>query len=178
MMRKQGFTLVELLVVIAIISILASIVVPQVTDWISRGRMAAAVSEIRNADLALSKMLIDAERKNFGHFFNTQTGMNLGEACHFLGDAQKLYEIVFYELLRQGKNADFDLDGDGNPELVLHASVRKKLGTSYLDLGVDPWGRPRTSSTRDPSELPLRGIAATAATDTRITPTRRRSRTR
>jgi len=147
MMRKQGFTLVELLVVIAIISILASIVVPRVTDWISRGRMAAAVSEIRNADLALSKMLIDAERKSFGHFF-VGGSKAIGDVCHQLGDAQKVYEMIFYELLRQGKKADFDfwgqvpadLEPDDTAELYLSTSVKKKLGTSYLDLGVDPWG--------------------------------------
>jgi len=142
MMRKQGFTLVELLVVIAIISILASIVVPRVTDWISRGRMAAAVSEIRNADLALSKMLIDAERKSFGHFFEGGI-FEVDRQCALFGNAQKFYEIIFYELLRRGKNADFDLnplDGNDVPELRLTSSVKKKLGTSYLDLGVDPWG--------------------------------------
>lgn len=42
------------------------------------------------------------------------------------------YTRFFYELLRQGKNAEFAED--------LRPEIRQKLANSYLDLGPDPWG--------------------------------------
>ena len=46
-MKKQtGFTLIELLVVVAVIGILSAIAIPSYTDYITRGRIPAATSEL------------------------------------------------------------------------------------------------------------------------------------
>lgn len=66
--KQSGFTLVELLVVIAIIGILASIVLPKVTDAIYRGQVARAVSEVKNIDTSLTAMLSDVERSDFNNW--------------------------------------------------------------------------------------------------------------
>ena len=137
MHRKLGFTLIELLVVIAIITILASIVVPRVTDWIARGRMTRAVSEIRGAELALTQMLADAERQNLRQLFDPQyfpDAATLGN----MEAAVELYTNVFYVLLRQGRNGQQTLMD--NYGIRLHDDVRGRLASSYMDLGQDPWG--------------------------------------
>jgi len=132
MKHKKGFTLVELLVVIAIITILAGIVAPKVQNWIARSKMARAVSEIRNMDLALTKMLADSGKSNFAQFFGQieYGGRLLPGLAALYKMYNNSYSPVFYELLRRGKDA----------ELALKFDARSKLSPSYMDLGFDPWG--------------------------------------
>ena len=113
MLRKRGFTLIELLVVIAIISILAAIVVPNVMKYLRKARATKAFSEIKNVELAMTKLLSDADRKSFMQLFtpasvNTFFSNNLGNlrgaypnyaaSANSLADfkaAQDMYSVVF-----------------------------------------------------------------------------------
>jgi len=122
MRSAKGFTLVELLVVIAIISILAAIAVPQITRWISKAQLAKAVAEVESIELALNKMLTDSGRRDFSQMVDSAT---LSAMKADLDYSNK----VMYELLRQGRNADAGL----------LPPVRKKLGTSYMEIPLDPW---------------------------------------
>ena len=117
MRRSVGFTLVELLVVVAIISILAAIVVPNVADYIGQARVARALSEIKGAELALTKMLADSGKSSFRHIFGTK----------------EIYDPTtqIYTLLRKGKEA----------EIYMAPGVREKLSSFYMELGKDPWGQ-------------------------------------
>ncbi|MFP4500033.1 MAG: type II secretion system protein [Candidatus Hydrogenedentota bacterium] len=153
MNRKQGFTLIELLVVMAIIAILASIVVPNIVGWIGRARMTRAISEIEGIELALSKMLTDAGRNSLHEFFDPESvhveigapsGMVVGDASRQGGvdaapdqfrAAMDIYTRGLYALLREGRNALNTDDG-----AFLRREVVKGLGTSYIDVGFDPWG--------------------------------------
>ncbi len=150
---SKGFTLVELLVVIAIITILASIVVPNVTDWIGRARVAKAVSEINSAELALTKMLSDAQKNSFAHLLKNpdqgpDEGFNVASTFYDVAAAEHAYTQLFYILLRRGKDARMDNTpvhtGWGNEFFPASSYLRheevKRLGDSYMDLGKDPWG--------------------------------------
>ncbi|MCP4642318.1 MAG: type II secretion system protein [bacterium] len=125
MKRASGFTLVELLVVIAIITILAGIVVPKVIQYIEKGKAAAAATEIRNIETALTDMLTSTGRKNFYQFFDSATVTTLKSA-----DEIYHHEEIFYELLRRGNQADV-------PGLL--PEVKAKLGPGYMDVPKDPW---------------------------------------
>lgn len=146
MRKKQGFTLVELLVVMAIITILASIVVPNVAKYITRSRATKALGDITSIELALTKMVADTGRGNLTELFNVINpagGAFLDDAAtaqNFLA-AQKVYTRTIYALLREGRAALTDTDAEiGSYSQYLVPDIVKKLGTSYLDVAFDPWG--------------------------------------
>lgn len=63
MKRKgPGFTLVELLLAIVILGILSTIAISSYEEYIERGRVAQAMSDIRVIELAIERFYIDKSR--------------------------------------------------------------------------------------------------------------------
>ncbi|MBI2422498.1 MAG: type II secretion system protein [Candidatus Hydrogenedentes bacterium] len=150
-MNKRGFTLVELLVVMAIITILAAIAVPNVTRYIARSRAVKAITEIKNIELAITKMVGDAGRSSLSELFDSaemeiQFGDDVCDTAQDFQYAMQIYTNFTYALLKQGRGALVYKDStDGGTGLegsvVLKDDIVKKLGTSYFeDIGVDAWG--------------------------------------
>lgn len=149
---QRGFTLVELLVVMAIISLLAAIVVPNVINYIRQGRATRARADISGIESSLVKLLADSGRSNLGQLFNPdQVALALGvtpgnylTANQYL-NAVQLYTNVFYVLLREGRGAGTLADAVPGANgftyaQLLNNTVVRKLGTSYINVGFDPWG--------------------------------------
>ena len=152
----RGFTLVELLVVMAIISILASIVVPNVINYIRQSRAVKARADIASMESSLVKILSDSGRSSLQQLFNpgnAGTGVNgiLGiTPGQFItpdqfGRAIELYSRCIYGMLRDGRGVlanDYQIGGNfsGNMRSVLNEGVVKRLGTSYIEVTFDPWG--------------------------------------
>ncbi|MBW7863178.1 MAG: prepilin-type N-terminal cleavage/methylation domain-containing protein [Candidatus Hydrogenedentes bacterium] len=141
MRKREGFTLVELLVVMAIIAILAAIVVPNVQRYIVRARVTRAIAEINGMELALTAMLTDAGRSNLNQLFNPGIVPPLNGNPDAFVAAVDLYSSLVYDLLRYGRNV---LSTDSGAMLNFTTYVKKdilvKLGTNYMDIGLDPWG--------------------------------------
>jgi prepilin-type N-terminal cleavage/methylation domain-containing protein len=160
--QQAGFTLVELLVVIAIIGILASIVLPNVTQAIYKGQVAKAVSEVKNIETACTQVLSDTGRSNFHDFLVTDSsgygkqkvdalqadldaailaadggsgGTELDDIVTAVEALEEFYSQMFYNILRQGKNSAWAANH-------LDPTLRQKLANSYMDLGEDSWGQP------------------------------------
>lgn len=156
MKTKRGFTLVELLVVIAIISILAAIAVPNITKYMAKAKATRAQAEVESIQTSLVKMAGDAGVDNVARLFDKTklyTAIGTTEAAveafrtavprkSILTEAQfdllrETYTNSFYALLREGRLVLTD------PAIVdvFDTDAVQKLGTNYMNLEFDPWGK-------------------------------------
>ena len=59
MQRAGGFTLIEVMIVVAIVAILASIAMPAYTEYVTRGRLSEAHSELMTKRVELEQFFQD-----------------------------------------------------------------------------------------------------------------------
>jgi prepilin-type N-terminal cleavage/methylation domain-containing protein len=74
--KVKGFSLVEMIVVIAIISVLAAIIVPALTGWVKKARIAVAISDARLIKTTVENSLVNEFEYNQGNIPNPDVAFN------------------------------------------------------------------------------------------------------
>jgi hypothetical protein len=115
----------SVLIAVVFLVLAASVLAPRV-GHIERRPMAMAVASVRNADLALTKLLADAQRRNLRQLFSDPASLDRPSFIEMIAH----HTALAYELLRKGKGADIGL----KPE------IKQKLMDSYMNIAKDPWG--------------------------------------
>ncbi|STR45746.1 type IV pilin protein [Iodobacter fluviatilis] len=82
MRNPHGFTLIEVMVTIAIVGILASIAIPQYTDYVTRSRLVEAQSKLSDTRVRLEQFFVN--NRTYVGFTCTQAAVgneNFGITC-------------------------------------------------------------------------------------------------
>ncbi|MFP4496879.1 MAG: type II secretion system protein [Vulcanimicrobiota bacterium] len=70
-MKGKGFTLIELMIVIAVISILASIIIPNIAKARSKAQFTACVENLKSISTSLAMYVADVGNNNEAHEFSS-----------------------------------------------------------------------------------------------------------
>lgn len=115
--RDKGFTLLEVLVVIAILGMIASIVIPNVTNFMHSGRVESANTELHNVRLAIQSYSYDYNTTNINGSVGSDgssTGTlneSVGVYILDLSQAQALYFVVNGKISNATPNPDGKWNG-------------------------------------------------------------------
>jgi len=151
--RVLTFRFSGIILCLGIVLLGAIIAVPNFRKWVQSSHGFPAVSEIRNIELALTKVLSDAGRSSLLDLFDP---VAFEKTCawyeiQYDADAFEARTAICtraaYALIISGRNAiqpdARDDDIMTHSRKVLAVDVVDKIGTSYYpELGNDPWGNP------------------------------------
>ena len=132
MTRTVRWKRLALLSCVVVVFLLAAIFVRNALNFMIAVKTPSAQSEMQGVHTAMSTLLADTRVESLHELFARIPALELrnDEDC-VLKYGERCTEIM-YALLREGRNADVGL----RPEL------RQRLGTAYMYLDDDPWGRP------------------------------------
>lgn len=77
--QSKGFTLIEVMIVVAIIGILASIALPNYSDYVLRGRAAEATSKLADLRVKMEQSFQD------NRFYTCPTAAELASGAQYFG---------------------------------------------------------------------------------------------
>ena len=122
---QKGFTLIELLVVIGILGAIAAIVVPNVGQFIGRGKEESYATELHNIETAVMAMLVDDANSELDDPLPIDPTTNM----HDITGTNLAGEKIFLNDYVAGLAAD-----DPTTTLVEEANppVYVKLGCKYI----------------------------------------------
>lgn len=85
---QKGFTLIEVMIVVAIIGILATIAIPNYTDYVLRSRAAEATSTLANARVQIEQLFQD--NRSYAAFICPLAGQYFVYNCALAANAYTL----------------------------------------------------------------------------------------
>ena len=85
MKKKKGFTLIELMAVIAIVAILAAVLVPTVSGYITRSKKTAIITQVRNAVGAMETFNITAPNETDKYTLTNNENVEIGDLPSLIG---------------------------------------------------------------------------------------------
>ncbi len=85
MKKKKGFTLIDLMAVIAIIAILAAVLVPTVSGYITRSKKPAIITQVRNAVGAMETFNITAPNETDKYTLTNNENVEIGDLPSLIG---------------------------------------------------------------------------------------------
>ena len=83
--KKKAFTLIELMSVIAIIVILAAVLVPTVSGYITRSKKTAIITQVRNAVGAMETFNITAPNETDKYTLTNNENVEIGDLPSLIG---------------------------------------------------------------------------------------------
>jgi prepilin-type N-terminal cleavage/methylation domain-containing protein len=146
MNKSRAFSLVELLVVVAIIGILATIVTPNVVNYMERAKFTKTTALIDTLDMALATYKIDYQRYP-PSMFNKQANLAIGPSQFYEIIAERAKSAISLQdqdlkVFESGEHywpkAEGVLRQAGVPAQVLTAPQ----STEGSEVIVDSWGQP------------------------------------
>lgn len=102
-MKQTGFTLVELMIVVAIIGILAAVAVPAYSDYVTRGKLVDAATQLSDGRVKLEQ-----------YFQDNRTYANVGVITAPRPADTKYFTFT----LSNQSDTTYTLTADGNAELT------------------------------------------------------------
>jgi type IV pilus assembly protein PilE len=132
MKQANGFTLIEVLMVLALIGILAVFAIPSYTDYVTRGKLQDATSQLSNARVQLEQYYQD--NRNYG-----STGSSCGVAVPIT--PSKYFSFTCNWGPSGTSNQTYTVTATG---VINHQTFTYTIDQSNNQTSTTPWGNGAT----------------------------------
>lgn len=135
MKYQQGFTLLELMIVVAIVGVLASIAIPNYSDYVVRGKIPDATSALANKRVLLEQYFQD----NKTYAGSTACALDNTTSQHFSFSCNGTESATNYTLTATGKATMVGFDFSVNENNVKGTNITSPNHTDWNGTSNTCW---------------------------------------